>query len=113
MDSTTRALVSRDSESDLLRLAIFFKDHGIVPFELEFNNSPGAIAALAKSLSDEDFNILASRFYSMGEERMLAWILIEQLGERPQEDAIVVDRVRELVVSAVDVRQFDPLIITK
>ena len=109
-DSVPKALVSFAPESDLLRIVVFFQNQGIVPFALTFDNNPGAIAALTKALSDYDYNILASRFLSMDEERMYAWILMEQMGGDPtqKEDRMVSSRVSEIVMQAEEFGKFLP-----
>jgi hypothetical protein len=115
-NSVPQVLVALDAESNLLRLAIFFEDHGIVPITLTFDNRPGAIAALTKSLCDNGCNVLASRFVSVDEERMLAWLLLEQLGggsRRKKDDGMVVGRIRDFLMADNEFHGFEPKVITE
>lgn len=116
-ETEPQALVTFDSESDLLRIGIFFKNFGIVPFTVSVKNRPGAIAAVAESLSKEDFNVLASKAQSIEEERIFVWMLLQNLSSDrtpmpiPIEDELIAGRVRRIILSSAAVREFRPLIV--
>lgn len=104
------SLVSFDAESYLIRVILFFKNQGIVPLALTFDNTPGAIAALTKALREGGCNILGTRFLSVDEERMFAWIVLDQLEADPgqKEDELVSCRVSQLIKTADGLRKFSP-----
>lgn len=111
--SEPKALVTFDYESDLLRLIMFYDNSGIVPFTVSLENRPGAIAAVAESLSDHDFNILASKGHSIDEERILLWMLLQPVSGivSPIDDEILAKRVSKALESSDKVRQFDPQLV--
>ncbi len=110
-----QVLMTFDEESDFLRLVIFFKNFGIAPFTVSVKNRPGAIAAVAKSLSEEGYNILASKGHSIDIERIFIWMLLQtpSCDLTPIADQMLVERVREILLSSEAVRVFRPQIVSQ
>ncbi|HZS05914.1 MAG TPA: hypothetical protein VFD58_13835 [Blastocatellia bacterium] len=75
---TPQALISEDDNSRIVRIAVFFRNHGIIPYAVSFRNVPGVIAAISSILSEGGFNILASDAWTIERgERMFLRILLQ------------------------------------
>lgn len=105
-----QALVTFDEASHLTRICIFFSNLGIVPILVSVNDRPGALAAVAETLCREDFNILASKAWTLhGQDRMYMWALVRHMSKLifPFNDAEIADRINEELVRSKASSEYD------
>lgn len=103
------AMISVDDYSDAIRLFPFFTNAGIMPFGVAADNKPGAIAAIARLLSQNQFNLLASKAWTSPDQmRSRLWLLLQ---DRTRDQDHIWDddlgkKIEDLILSSEDLREY-------
>jgi glycine cleavage system regulatory protein len=106
-------LISIDHTADVIRIFPFFKNLAIVPLSIVLENRPGAVAAISKALSDNNFNIIASKAWiaeDQGESTTVVWMLLQDLkrDQFPCDDSLVTQDIKEFIGRSDELKDYNP-----